>query len=457
MNRFPGARITACLVLLVAWILLDQPVSGAPQKNSILGPIAGAATAHSARIWVRTAQPASVQIQYSTSSDMTTVQWSKKRKTRQASDLTTTVPLDNLAAATTYYYHVWVDGKRSTARPAQFSTFAECGAPADFSFGVLTDFGSKGAIRFQLPVKSPVFKNLAKETPAPQFVVIGGDFWHNEVEKDQVLADDDYVNAERSRYRAMYSRDSSQGPYDSFVRQILSRFALVHFWDDHDLGYNNASKTYLHKRLALRVLQEYFPVYDTGAFGDWQAFCYGDVDFFVLDARSQRDPQYLPDDTNKSLLDGDNLGAKGQWDWLTTRLLSSTARWKIIFSPVMFNPTSQKHDAWFGYRTEHDRLVNFIREHAISGVVIISGDTHAGAMDDGTNAGLPEMLVPGPNMASSCFTSKTVGSWSHGVYGTLQNLPCRGYGIVRVMTDPDRLLLQVKDAKGALKLEMELD
>jgi len=81
---------------------------------------------------------------------------------------------------------------------------------------------------------------------------------------------------------------------------------------------------------------------------------------------------------------------------------------------------------------------------------------HFGAIDDGSNAGLPEILSPAVNN-SGCVTNPLqdeVGDWSVGVYtGTLE---CMGYGVVSVQTDPDTAILEVKDERGELKLHYEL-
>jgi alkaline phosphatase D len=195
--------------------------------------------------------------------------------------------------------------------------------------------------------------------------------------------------------------------------------------------------------------------------GCWQKFSYGQADFFILDTRSQRDPKDTPDGPNKSLLDGDEFGDEGQWRWLENGLLNSTAKWKFIFSGSPFNPTTKKRDAWYGYPDERDRLIELIRSNGIQGIVIISGDIHAGGIDDGTNAGLPEIVVPAAN-TKGCLTASYIGNWSHGFYSSVESgrnktedePPCPGYGVVSVMTDPDRILMQVKNDEGETELEM---
>lgn len=421
------------------------------------GPIAGAVTDTQAQIWVHTSDAANVTVAYSTSPDLANSQTSAPGVTQAADAFQGRVQLNGLKPVTAYYYNVLIAGKPQLPSPLpHFETFAPRGVASDFSFGILTDFGSVHAAPGEVPVDLPTFAKLAQEMP--QFVVIGGDFWHNEVDTTDapIRSADDYIAQERSRYLAMYSLHSSEGPYDAFVQTILPNFSLVHFWDDHDIGFNNSDKNFFYNVQARQVLQQSFPTYPLGAGGDWQSFTYGQADFFILDARSQRDSSLDPDTSQKSMLDGNNLGATGQWDWLINGLKNSQARWKFIFSPVVFNPTMKKTDAWHGFKYEHDALVKFIRDNHIGGVIILSGDAHAGAMDDGTNAGLPEMLTPGPNMQTSCFTAHGIGTWSNGYYGTLENLSCPGYSMVHVLTNPDRVVLQVKNDAGDVKLEMQL-
>jgi hypothetical protein len=67
------------------------------------------------------------------------------------------------------------------------------------------------------------------------------------------------------------------------------------------------------------------------------------------------------------------------------------------------------------------------------------------------------MLVPGPNL-KYCSTTGKPGKWSEGKYwtGLRQGNTCNGYGSVTVLTDPDRVQLEVKDTEGERKLFLEV-
>ena len=400
------------------------------------GPLVGAVTDDSAHVWVRTNQAARVQIEYSREASLQNAAASETRTTTTSSDFTTIVPISQLAPQQTYFYNVRVnDVPQFTAPYPQFQTFAARGANAPFRFVILTDFRTISKISQQVDT----FKTAAQENPA--FVILGGDLDH----RNPTTLDE-----KRQMFRDLYTPANGM---EDFVNLILKKFSLAHFWDDHDYGDNNADKNYPHKADSLRALQEYFPLYPISQFGDWQMFSYGSADFFMLDSRSQRDP-HLPRNPKNSMLDGDDLGAQGQREWLLNGLKHSNAKWKFIVSPVIFNPTTKVNDGWGAYPDERKMILNFIRDNKIANVIVLSGDLHAGAIDDGTNSGLPELVAPTANdgFDKRCLTEQTgnVGKWSVGIFGDASGTPCNGYAVVEVFAD--RVELQVKNSQGKTEL-----
>jgi alkaline phosphatase D len=243
-----------------------------------------------------------------------------------------------------------------------------------------------------------------------------------------------------------------------YVNLVLRKFPLALVWDDHDYGMNNGDKTYANKALSLQVLQEMFPTYPVSAYGDWQFFSYGQADFIMLDRLSQSDPYREPDGPDKSYLDGDNLGSAGQLQWLLNRLKYSKAKWKFVITPTIFNPTPGKPDSWAGYLTERQSILSFITANQIKNVILISADIHFGAIDNGTNSGLPELLVPPVNV-QGCVTNpgnnQYQGTWSEGIYGTwIRGTPCWGFAYVEVKStsNPNTVHLFVKDSDNNTKV-----
>src|SRR5581483_2372853 len=293
------------LWLLVVWLWIGL-LLGAPQQTTAAGgavlthgPVVGAVTNNTARVFARTSQGARVRVRYGKKPDLSDAVKSATQQTGAAHDFTTIIPLAGLTPSTVYYVDILVNGVSQLHRPyPQFRTFPAPGTFTAFKFVVLTDFGENGSKQPPLANAVPTFDNAAAENPA--FVLIGGDFGHNNM---QTLED------KRRQFRNLYSINSPAAPLNSFVKKILRRFPVAHLWDDHDYGAENSDKTYPLKKRSLQVLQEYFPVYPVTAYGDWQKFSYAQADFFLLDSRSQRDPDSDPDLANKSMLDGDQLGA----------------------------------------------------------------------------------------------------------------------------------------------------
>lgn len=236
-----------------------------------------------------------------------------------------------------------------------------------------------------------------------------------------------------------------------FVPDILRRMAIVRQWDDHDAGLNNLDKNSPDWALTQQAFQEYTPTYPLPPVspGIWQKFDYAQAECFVLDCRSQRDNWLDPEGPSKSMLDGNNLGATGQLEWLKNGLLTSSAVWKIVFTSVITNPTTKQNDAWGAYPTEWNALRTFITANNIKNVVFIAGDLHLGAIDNGTQAGFPEMCVAAANATKDefCATAPT-GTWSEGYFDDT----CAGYGLVSVFQNPDRLVLQVADQDGVIRI-----
>jgi|SRR5581483_10625184 alkaline phosphatase D len=402
------------------------------------GPVVGAVTDSSARIFARTNDSAQVQVRYGTLPDLSDAIFSAPQFTKASHDFTTIIPLTKLQAATVYYVDIWVNGLDQIAPPyPRFKTFPTAGSNVPFKFVFLTDLHSPTA-------DLGTFNAASLENP--DFVIIGGDFG---------FGNQNTLFEKRAAYKQLYNASDTHTWTGSFVAKILDRFPVAHMWDDHDFGANNTDKFYPYKAQSYQALTEYFPVYPLSPYGDWQKFSYAQADFFLLDSRSQRDPNGTPDGPNKSMLDGNHLGAQGQWQWLEQGLLHSTAKWKFIVTPVVFNKTFRKPDSWYGFRYERAQLVQFIRAHSISGVILLSGDAHMGGLDDGSHSDFPELLAPGPNLPS-CSSAKKSGKWSNGTYwtGAHQGLPCNGYGVVTVQTDLPQVQLQVKDTQGTTKLDL---
>lgn len=457
-------KICFCLIVLASTICFSTIFPGTgtfadTRSEHTYGPMVGAVTDSSAKIWFRVKPSADVQVEYDTVPGFDNAPLiSGVVSTSKKKDYTGTVTLLNLAENTIYYYRIIIDGV-----PADFPSFAQFKTfPKDadsVTVGILTDL-KKVSKKMPAPIAPIGIEALSRENP--DFVLVLGDWDHSNPLK-------------RKDMRGMHRRTRGGTiPGIIFRDHILHKFPVAHVWDDHDYGTNNSNKTFAGKKTAIRIYDEYWLSYSrpNRKAGIWHKFTYGNlVEVFMLDLRSQRDldsyedPSYTPgeepnfsrdrirNDPCRSMLDGDKcpeFKPKGQRNWFKKGLSKSTAKWKIVVSTVPWNPTVPKDDAWWDFRAEQNELLEFIRTNNITGIMIVSGDLHAGgAIDDGTNAGVPEMNVPitieiGEGTTSSLHRPLQAlgnGNWSHG-FTSKGN----GYGLITLSRNS--ALIEAKDEEG---------
>jgi hypothetical protein len=177
--------------------------------------------------------------------------------------------------------------------------------------------------------------------------------------------------------------------------------------------------------------------------GIYHSFRLGNLEVFVLDLRHNMTPFYAPfvygangRFTFQEPVDHTILGQK-QKQWLFNGLKNSTADWKIIVSSLTFHKgydglldlaislqglTAGSVDAtnlayklvegWPGYRKERQEVLDFVSANAIKGVVVISGDSHTSAIDDGRNGGLPELMSANLTVENGKFLQNFPDLWN---------------------------------------------
>lgn len=400
-----------------------------------LPPVVGAVTDTSAKISVRTDESGTVEIQYTTDPSFATWAVSAPAVTTTEGDFTAIATISGLTAATTYHYRVAIGGVVDQSFSAgTFRTFPVPDAAASFSFAVAADLVDNT----ELPdVAAPAYQAIAAQNPA--FLLQIGDFDHR-----------DPVDLAEMRQMHRDVRSASTRSGADFAANIAPSVPVFHVWDDHDYGPNNSDKTWAQKGSALQAFKEYYPtpaLANPNA-GIWHKFSYAQADFFMLDLRSQRDPNTDADGPDKSMLDGDGI-PNGQKQWLKSELLASTAAWKFIISSVPFNRTSKPTDAWAAFPTERSEIVKFINDNEIEGVIIVSGDMHSGgAIDNGAHSDFPEISVPHTNMITTQKTTGTGGTWSEGL---VSGAAGGGFAKITVSTNPDSVVLAAYAADGTLR------
>jgi len=390
-------------------------------------PVVGAMTSSSCDILVRADSAVGVAIEYADNQYFNNSVMTSAVTATAANDYTAIVSLSGLNADDVYWYRAVVDGAvQNSGFVHKFKTFPS--ASQEFTFAVFADVAPNDGAAL-------AYKN-AKDDGA-LFALQIGDLDHR---------DPATLTEMRTMHREMKDPNKLHG--HDFAMHILSKMAVVHVWDDHDYGGNDEDKNFTGRSSAWQAFDEHWVTYarPNADAGLWHSFVVGDAEFFVLDLRSQRDPGTDTDDSDKSMLDGDEI-ANDQKDWLKDGLNNSTATWKFIVSSVTMNPTARpvSTDHWRVYSTERDELKDFIVDNDIEGVLLLTGDLHTGgAVDDGTNSawGVPELCVPHTNLARG--NTANLGTWSEGVTSG-----AKGYGLVTVSAD--LVTMRAYGARGVIR------
>jgi alkaline phosphatase D len=394
-------------------------------------PRIGDISAFHATVWVRLSGAGAFRVVYqAVGGAVVESPWVQVTAQR---DYTGMITLTNLVPATAYTYAVEVEG-RGKSPVRSFSTLSPPGQGVA-RVGLIADGRSQLA--------TPVYGPLARADL--DMVLQIGDFDHRDPY--------DIGGLDPAAWWDMY-RDLFGGEVSGqdLQRLLLPTTPLVMMWDDHDYGSDNGSSEVPYREVARGAFSSYVGRQIGQDRALWTRISNGPLDIFLLDLRSERDPWQAPDGPDKTML-GDQ-----QWEWLKAELLASTAPFKMIVSSVPFNPTPEKPDAWFGYEYERQLVLGWLAENQIRNVFVVSGDIHTGgAIDDGTNAGLPEMNLPTMNLHGEHCTAPTAGSWSEGVYDDYDRM---GYGVVDVRKDAveGKLVctLSTFDDQGRLRHKLQL-
>jgi len=411
------------------------------------GPILGAVTDSSCRVFVRTSSATNFTIEVSTDSTFATGVISFTNTTDALKDTIAITDIAGLVADTKYYVRVAIGSIPSGAR-ASFETFPSASSSTHQVFVT-------GSCIYDLEEAGSVLFDRAGSYHPKAFIQLG-DWGYPDAATG---ATDIYLSNPPTSYAATYSNHQNfyklryQSPSHIGFLQSTS---TDYMYDDHDylndnsgddatsgfgldfLGDLGAPKVYtqpVQARLnSIKAYLEWFPGYKVvdSTEGIYHSFRSGNVEVFVPDLRSMRTPQAaaikkLGNNWVYSPPLGYSLVGANQMNWLKNALASSTATWKIIISSDAFNlglryttdtclkigngsvpywapdvsgislpnkgytAVQNYADCWAGFHEDADTLVSFVINNNIKNVFMVSGDTHTVGLDDGTNSGLPEL------------------------------------------------------------------
>lgn len=313
----------------------------------------GALTAHGVSVHARLASPCdSVRLIVDDAPDWSSPLVSAYSAVDSSTGLWVSLASPVLAAATSHRYAIELDGQPDTAaaHTGRFTTPPE--GPCSFSFVA----GSCNGIS-----DHPVWQ--AMRALDPLFVLELGDLHYA-----------DPVSDDPVEHRVAYEQQVLAHPAAAaFLRDV----PLVHVWDDHDFCGNGSDSLAPGRAAARRAYRECVPHHPLARTAIDEAidhaFTIGRVRFIVSDLRSTK---------------GDSaMMGIAQQSWLRNELILArdnhlVAAW---ISPLSWSSTGWPEN-WGSCPEERQDLSDFMRDHAIRDLFILSGDAHMLAIDDGTHA-----------------------------------------------------------------------
>lgn len=190
--------------------------------------------------------------------------------------------------------------------------------------------------------------------------------------------------------RAAYEKQASHPEF----RDFRARFPMMVTWDDHDYGLNDAGGNFPFKRWAKELFDTFWGsseevrarpgVYESriiGPEGQRVQFLMLDTRYFRSDLQRaewtrERAPlgSYVPNTDPAATVLGDE-----QWRWLEQEL-AKPADLRIVVSSTQVLTEAHQFEGWTNFPLERARLLKMLEGRAQSGLVILSGDRHSGAI-----------------------------------------------------------------------------
>ena len=359
-----GLPLLVCVILaLAASAHLALPAQEPGPR--VLWMWSGSVTAHSAVVKGRLTQPgAEARLVYGRQPDLVDA----GTPPRVAADGLgiAAFAIEGLQPASQYFYAIEAGGRRSPI--GRFRTFRD--GPMSFRVAAAS-CASTGS-------RSSVFSTI--QALDPNLLIHMGDFHY-----ENISANDP------ARFLRAYDDVFESRTQSDLYRNV----PIAYVWDDHDYGPNDADRTSPSRAASRQVYRDAVPHYPLPA-GDTtinQAFTIGRVRFILTDMRSERTPIRAPDDDKKSML------GPAQRVWLLEELAAAAARYPLVVwvsTVPWITREGDPQDGWQPFARERTMIADHIKRVGLgTRIIMLSGDAHMSAMDDGTNSNYASDAAPG--------------------------------------------------------------
>lgn len=189
-----------------------------------------------------------------------------------------------------------------------------------------------------------------------------------------------------ARMNARWASMRTYGP----LQRLLRTGQHYGIWDDHEFGPNDADGSFGLKPMSNYLFRRYWANGSYGLLGTPGIFSkvsHEDVDLFLLDNRTHRDDDDLPDDTP-----GKTMLGVAQIEWLKRQLAQSRASFKLIANGSRMlsdRPNAERRggEGWHNHPAERRDFIEWLTANRIDGVVFLSGDIHYTHMTERERAG----------------------------------------------------------------------
>ena len=265
-----------------------------------------------------------------------------------------TLVVEDLEPATQYEYAVEIDGLTDDIRTGRLRTLPEGAA----SFTVAVAAGAR------TNSNGSVFDTIRELDP--DLYINTGDLHYRNIHENS-----------QSQFRSAYAQVHASATQSALYRSL----PIAYVWDDHDYGPNDSNANAASRPAAWATYRTHVPHYELPSGDDgpiYQAFTIGRVRFVMTDTRSLRQPD-----------DGVLLG-EAQLEWFFDELLEARDTHALtvwINSIPWIGDSNPSADNWPGYAEEREEIGRFLHRHDITNFVMLGGDAHMVAIDDGTNSG----------------------------------------------------------------------
>ncbi len=437
-------------------ILVNSLFNNLFSQSIIAGPIVGAVTENSVKIIFMSDMPIKANLYFiSEENDTSMLEYYTNRLDKFYLN---NVDVSNVGLKSNkkYTFLIQINNNNSIYK-GSFKTYPSSNETSRFSFTL----GSCTEQHYN----DSIFVEMQKHKPA--FFLHLGDWLYTKNFNERKFYYTESLEHQKELYLKRYEMPN--------LKKLLQTTPIDFVFDDEDGVYDDFSKSSFTeqkmdgnktiineipypdslRKMAILGLHTFFPTYNEIENQAYHSFVCGNAEIFMLDTRSTRSPNsevFIPngDYHTYKVPSNHNILDTAQLNWLLSKLKNSKAQWKFIVSGVTFNKSYKKvlditmlkrvqnrklpngttgayiaaslSSMWFAFPETQAALLNFCHDNQIRNVIVLSGDAHTAAIDDGSNAGFPELMAGGlaqknSKLASIIKNNLQLNLWNQGGQG----------------------------------------